>query len=52
MLIVGAVLSITISLFAPKEPGFPGAGRVRVASNVPARFFMVPRFNARAVSEA
>ena len=29
---VGATVSITIDLFAPKDPAAPGAGRVRLAA--------------------
>ena len=44
---LGAVVSITNALFAPKEPDAPGDDKVRVAS-LPAASFIVPLFNTSA----
>ena len=44
---LGAVVSITNALFAPKEPDAPGDAKVRVAS-LPAASFIVPLFNTSA----
>ena len=46
-LIVGAVVSISSALFAPKEPESPGVDNVRVAL-FPAASFIVPLFNESA----
>jgi hypothetical protein len=43
----GAVLSITIALFAPREFDAPGEAKVNVAAT-PAVLLMVPLFNAKA----
>ena len=45
MLILGAVVSITIALFAPNEFAAPGLASVRVAS-FPAASLIVPLFSA------
>jgi hypothetical protein len=44
---VGAVVSITIALFAPRELEAPGAARVKVAL-LPAASFIVPPFRSSA----
>jgi hypothetical protein len=44
---VGAVVSITIALFAPRELEAPGAARVKVAL-LPAASFIVPSFRSSA----
>jgi hypothetical protein len=46
---VGTVVSITSALFAPRELVAPGAGNVRVTSEVPPVSVMVPLFKARDV---
>ena len=48
---VGAVVSMTIASFAPREPAAPGAKRVRLASTEDA-FRIVPPLSARAVVDA
>jgi hypothetical protein len=48
-LTVGAVVSMTMVLFAPRDPAAPGLGRVRVALVVP--FLMVPPLSANAVAD-
>jgi hypothetical protein len=45
---VGAVVSMTIALFAPSELAAPGDANVNVAALVAASM-IVPPFNARAV---
>lgn len=49
---VGAVLSITMFLFAPREPAAPGVASVSVASSLAAFFIVTPAETASAVVEA
>jgi hypothetical protein len=48
--IVGAVVSIMMLLFAPSEPAEPGAGNVRFAGLL-AESSIVPPFNVNAVAD-
>jgi hypothetical protein len=47
---VGAVVSITIALFAPRELVAPGAARVKTAL-FPAASFIVPPLSSRAEAD-
>ena len=47
IVMVGALLSITIFLFAPNDPVDPGLGSVSVAA-LPEASLMVPPFSVRA----
>ena len=49
MVMVGAVVSITMALFAESEPAAPGAGSVRDELTPP--FRTVPPFKVRAFAE-
>ena len=46
ILIVGTELSITMALFAPKDPLVPGLARVRVAA-FPSASLIVPPFKVK-----
>jgi hypothetical protein len=48
LLTVGRVVSITIDLFAPRDPEAPGLGSVRTPV-LPVASFMVPLLRAKAV---